>query len=161
MYNNIPENVKIDYIKYFKILKINSKLELEVNKFMKNFNDKTISLHIRSWNRNGEKKRKNILFNLQNFINEIDKYIESHHFYLSSDSEEIIYTLKNKYKNKIIIYPRKTSLNNSRDSPEGIQEDLIELYLLSKNKFIIGSYGSTFTEVAWWLAECPDNIIII
>ena len=61
----------------------------------------------------------------------------------------------------MLIYPRKTTLDNSRDFTEGIQEDLIELYLLSKNKIIIGSHFSTYTEVAWWLGGCTENIKII
>jgi len=159
MYNTIPDNVKINYIKYFKILQLCPELEERVNEFSKKFSKNTISIHIRSWNRNGEKGRQDRLFNLKNFIEIINKY-PNNNFYLSSDSQKVINELKEKYKEKILIFPRKTSLDNSRDFPEGIQEDLIELYLLSKNKFIIGSHGSTFTEVAWWLAECPKNIII-
>ena len=160
MYNDIPENVKINYIKYFKILKLNKKLEQEVNTFSKKFNDKTISIHIRSWNRNGEGERRKGLFKLNKYIEIMNKY-PNYNFYLSSDSSKVIEELKNKYQERLIIYPRKTSLDNSRDFPEGVEEDLIELYLLSKNNFIIGSHFSTFTEVAWWLAECPKNIIII
>ena len=160
MYNKIPLNIKKKYINYFKTLKLNSNLEKKVIEFSKNFNEKTISLHIRSWNRNGENSRQKILFNLDNFITEIKKYPENN-FYLSSDSSEVIKILKNNFNNQIITYPRKTSLDNSRDFSEGVQEDLIELYLLAKNNNIIGSYGSTFTEVAWWLAECPKNITII
>lgn len=159
MYNKIPDNVKQNYIKYFKILELNSELKSKVDEFSKNFNEKTISIHIRSWNRNGEKSRQDVLFNLQKFINEINKYPDNNYF-LSSDSQEVIDKLKEEFNDKLLTYPRKTKLDTSRDFPEGIQEDLIELYLLSKNKFIIGSHGSTFTEVAWWLAECPKNIII-
>ena len=56
---------------------------------------------------------------------------------------------------------RETDLDTSRDFPEGIQEDLIELYLLSKNNYIIGSHFSTFTETAWWLGGCTQNIVIL
>ena len=159
MYNKIPDNVKINYIKYFKILKLIPNLELIVNEFSKQFNEKTISVHIRSWNRKNEGSR-SILHNIKDFINIMNKY-PNNNFYLSSDSQKVLNHLKDIFKERLLIYPRKTSLDNSRDFPEGIKEDLIELYLLSKNKFIIGSHFSTFTEVAWWLAECPKDIIII
>ena len=159
MYNDIHINVKIKYIKYFKILKLHPILEENINEFSKNFNEKTISVHIRSWNRNNESKRSR-LYDLNKYIDIMNKY-PTNNFYLSSDSQNVLNELKEIYKERIYIYPRKTSLDNSRDFPEGIQEDLIELYLLSKNKIIIGSHFSTFTEVAWWLAECPKDIIII
>ena len=57
-----------------------------------------------------------------------------------------------------MLYQRTTDLDTSRDFPEGVQEDLIELYLLSKNRILIGSHFSTFTEVAWWLG--PDNMSV-
>jgi len=159
MYNKIPDNVKIKYIKYFKILQLHPKLEVKVNEFSKQFNEKTISIHIRSWNRKNEKIRTK-LFNIKKVIDIMNKY-PNNNFYLSSDSQNVLNKLKEIYKERLLIYPRKTSLDNSRDFHEGVQEDLIELYLLSKNKFIIGSHFSSFTEVAWWLAECPKDIIII
>ena len=159
MYNKIPDNIKIKYINYFKILKLNKDLQEKVDNFSKNFNEHTISIHIRSWNRKNEESRKS-LFNLNKYIDTLNKYPDKN-FYLSSDSQDVLNKLKDIYKDRLIYYPRQNKLDNSRDYPEGIQEDLIELYLLSKNKFIIGSHFSTFTEVAWWLAECPKDIIII
>ena len=91
------------------------------------------------------------------------KYDNNYNFFISTDSEEVrnYFSEKSKLKNRILFYNRKTSLDNSRDIPEGMQEDLIELYLLSKNKIIIGSHFSTFTEVAWYLACCPRTITIL
>ena len=60
-----------------------------------------------------------------------------------------------------MLYHRTTDLDTSRDFPEGVQDDLIELYLLSKNKILIGSHFSTFSEVSWWLAGCPQNVTIL
>jgi hypothetical protein len=160
MYNEIPQILKNEYIEYFKILEPVKQLQTEIDEFSKKFNEKTISIHIRSWNRKNEQVRK-ILFNLDNIENEIEKYDETYNFYLASDCQEVKDKLNKKYGNRILIYPRKTSLDNSRDFPEGIQEDLIELYLLSKNKIIIGSHFSTYTEVSWWLGGCTKNITIL
>jgi len=160
MYNKIPQKIKDEYIECFKELKLKEELENEVNNFSNYFNDKTISLHIRSWNRPNEKGR-SCLHNLNKFENEMNKYDKSYKFFLATDSINTQKILKKIYKNRILTYPRKTDLDSSRSNSKGIQEDLIELYLLSKNKIIIGSYFSTFTEVAWWLGGCPENIKII
>jgi len=160
MFNKIPLELKNKYIVYFKILKPLDNLQKEIDSFSKKFNEKTISIHIRSWNRINESGRKN-LFNLDNFEKEIEKYDETYNFYLASDCQEVKDKLNKKYGNRILIYPRKTNLDNSRNFSEAIQEDLIELYLLSKNKIIIGSHFSTYTEVAWWLGGCTTNITIL
>ena len=160
MYNKIPENIKNEYIDYFKILKPIEKIHMEIDEFKKFFNKDTISVHIRSWNRNGENSRHKYFYNLKKIEDRLNQY-PNKNFFLSTDSEQVKIKLKQMYKDRLIFYPRKTSLNTSRDYPEGIQEDLIELYLLSKNKFIIGSKNSSFTEVAWYLASCPKDLIII
>ena len=91
------------------------------------------------------------------------KFPNDFKFFLTSDSQKVLNFFSNEceLKNRIITYPRQTELDNSRDNQEGIKEDLIELYLLSKNKYLIGSHFSTYSEVAWWLGNCTNNVIII
>lgn len=163
MYNKIPKVIKYDFINCFKKIEPIDELKKCINNFSKKFNEYTISVHIRSWNRNGEKSRRNGLYNIDKFEKEMGKYDNNYNFFISTDSEEVrnYFSEKSKLKNRILFYNRKTSLDNSRDIPEGMQEDLIELYLLSKNKIIIGSHFSTFTEVAWYLACCPRTITIL
>lgn len=172
MYNSIPRNVIENYLPYFKRLRLIGELEQKVNDFsMGLFNDNTVSVHIRSWNRNGESGRRDFLFNIKKFENEIErricdfveKGIDDFKFYLSTDSQEVRDYFINQYINKdrIVVYPRTTRLDTSRDFPEGIQEDLIELFLLGKNKSLIGSHFSSYSEVAWWLAECPEDVVIL
>ena len=132
--------------------------------FKSNFQNKT-SFSVTDF----EKLRKGVLFQkkgLQLFENAMLKKLEENkktNFFLSTDCSAIkkYFLDHNKLKNYIKYYPRCSSHGNSRSNKEGIQEDLIDLYLLSKNKSIIGSHNSTFTEVAWWLAECPEDITII
>lgn len=163
-YNNIQKNVIKNYLPYFKILQPIEKLQNIIDNFSKKFNDNTISVHIRSWGGKNEEFRNKTLFKngIEKFENKMSEYKKSN-FFLTSDSQNVkdYFQNKSKLKDKIICYFRKTELKISRECELGIQEDLIELYLLSKNKFIIGSHFSTFTEVAWWLAECPKNVIII
>jgi len=93
MYNEIPQKLKDEYKDYFKELKLKEELENEVINFSKNFDDKTISLHIRSWNRPHEKGR-SCLHNLSQFENEIDKYDSNFKFFLATDSSKVKKNLK-------------------------------------------------------------------
>lgn len=162
MYNKIPDSLRQEYIKYFSILKPIKEISDNIDIFSKLFDSNTISVHIRSWNRNAEGSRRKSLFNIELFEAEMMKYPDSN-FFIATDSQAVRdYFIGHKeFSNRIHIYPRLTPLDNSRDHYKGIQEDLIELYLLSKNSHIIGSHFSTYTEVAWWLGGCCDKITII
>ena len=163
-YNKIPNNVKNKYLPHFKFLKPIPALQLKIDNFSKRFNNKTISVHIRSWSGKNEEDRQKILFNngIVKFEQEMLKYKE-YNFFLATDSQNVkdYFIKKSPLKSRIICYSRKTNLDISREGLEGVQEDLIELYLLSKNKVIIGSRNSTYTEVSWWLGGCSCSITIL
>ena len=79
-------------------------------------------------------------------------------FFLCTDSKEIEDMMEKEFKNRIIKYPKS---NFSRTDVKATQEGLIDLILLSKTKHILGTYRSTFTEVAWWLGDCKPKMEII
>ena len=91
------------------------------------------------------------------------QYPQKTTFFLSTDTQVVkdYFTQQSPLKNRVIVYCRTTDLDTSRDFPEGVQEDLVELYLLSKNKSFLLSDNSTFSEVAWWLSGCPDDVTIL
>ena len=59
---------------------------------------------------------------------------------------------------QIIKFPKTSFV---RTDVKATQEGLIDLLLLSKTKHILGTYRSTFNELAWWLGECKPKIEII
>lgn len=163
-YNKMPPLAKQNYIPFFKQLKPIQEISSAIESFSKKFDTNTISVHIRSWCRPNEHSRASKLFvnGIKKFERQMLKYPNAN-FFLATDSTNVQNYFLNhpSFKDKIIIYNRSSNLENSRSLPLGIQEDLIELYLLSKNRTIIGSFNSTFTEVAWWLGGCTNNITII
>ena len=166
-YNMIPKNILQKLSQKLKSLNLIKDLQKMIDNYSKNFDDMTISIHIRSWQQNmtqdrsKENLRRKKFYNLQKVI-KIMKILEleGHNFFITSDMEDSLNEIKQKFDN-VHVFPRKTSRDNSRCGLTGIQEDLIELYLLSKNKWIIGSYLSTYSELAWYLGECKSKIFII
>ena len=164
-YNKIPLEVKEKISKEFLSLELQDELSEKVEKFSKSFfNKDTISVHIRSWCRTAEESRHKTLF--KNGISKFEKKIKeckknnpNANFYIASDSPLVVNYFKS--RKDVIIYPRISDLQTSRFNQEGIKEDVIELYLLSKNNHIIGTHNSSFTEVAWYLAGCPKKIEIV
>lgn len=153
-YLRIPDNVIQNYLPFFQNIRLIPELQDKINNFSKNFNHQTISLHIRSWNLPNENDRR-CLLNI-NKIKEKLKELQFSQIFLVTDN---INLTSNFSEFNIITYPRKTKID--RNSTLSIQEDLIELYLLSKNKTMILSHFSTFSEVAWWLGGCSKDITII
>jgi hypothetical protein len=148
LFNNIYE----DYKNIFNNLIIKKNIIDEVNNFYNNnCNENTISVHLRSWVDCNDRKQ---YFNINNFYKKIDEYNNSiNTFFISSDDINICFNIKKKYGNKIIIYE-----NNSNTS---LINAFINLLLLSKNNIIIGTFLSTYTELAYIINYNKDKKIYI
>lgn len=46
------------------------------------------------------------------------------------------------------------------DQIQLVTDGFIDCLLLSKCETIIGTWASTFSEVAWWLGRCKSTVII-
>ena len=97
------------------------------------------------------------------FIEKMDLLLQQNHalyFYVASDDESEKCRLKEIFKDRVITQPM-TDYN--RDSFQGIENSVVELYNLSCCKKILGSYGSSFSEIASRFGHCEfimvsDNI---
>lgn len=78
-------------------------------------------------------------------------------FYIASDD----YHVKNKFEDNPLWKDRIMFTKGSlcRDSREGILQAVVELYTLAKTKKIIGSYWSSFSEIAAELGKIPLEVI--
>ena len=53
------------------------------------------------------------------------------------------------FEGKIIVYKKEMN----RDTPNGIRDAVVDLYCLSKTKYIYGSYWSSFSDIAARIGE--------
>ena len=79
-------------------------------------------------------------------------------FFLCTDGPEVEDKFLKKFGGKIVIYPK---MNRDRTSLECTQDGLVDLLLLSKTKHIVGTYRSTFNELAWWFGGCKAKVDIV
>jgi hypothetical protein len=162
-YNNIPINIKNEYLNIIINIKFKNKYINIINNFIKinNINNNFLSVHIRTWKMFGsidDNRADNFRYNY--FKNNIEKFIQNinnskyNNIFITTDNKsEIEFILKNINKN-IIFFEKE---NNLLD----IEYDFINLLIFSKGNELIGSFISTFTEVGWWYSNCNPNIIII
>jgi hypothetical protein len=76
-------------------------------------------------------------------------------FYLATDDRGEAKILKKVIGESIVYYPSELA----RKRPEGIQQALVDLILLSNAKKIIGSYWSSFTEIASVYGNIPLEVM--
>jgi hypothetical protein len=103
----------------------------------------TVGVHIRRSDHSAAIKHSP----LQKFISAMDHEVEENNanFFLATDCKTTEEKLLKRYPNKIATF---TKSSYSRNSVQGIQEALIDLYCLSRTGKVLGSYYSSFSQVA-------------
>lgn len=121
----------------------NQRLQKQINAITDLFSDKTIGLHIRGTDHKVAKQNST----LDKFINYIDNEINKESntkFFLASDEISIKNQLEQIYKDRIIT----NNIELTRSSKKGMEGAVIDLFCLSKTKFIYGSMNSTYSMTA-------------
>jgi hypothetical protein len=158
-FDRIPEEIRLDYLKQLKKLKIKNNILQEVKNFSKKFNNNTVSVQIRSWNDDPIKQK---LFNIEDFYKLMDSMVDNN-FFVTADTSEIIKKMKERYGDKIITREnyQETMGHRERGQKQGVIDAMVDLLLLSKNKTLIGTYVSTFSEMSWWFSDCKQKTYIL
>jgi hypothetical protein len=160
LYSNTPDYFVEKYQKIFSKFNINPAITNKVNEFSKDWDD-VIGLHVRSWYCGRRSWHDNSLFEM-----EIDKCNPGSKIFLCTDNSDVANHFKQKYGERILQYPQN-SYNTSHLAESGHNCDVVDnmnaltdMLLLSKCSAIIGTFGSSFTECAWWFGGCKSKVII-
>lgn len=157
-YERIPLSVRGEFLRYINRLIPKKYIIEEVEKFSSYFNDDTISIHIRSWKTKVDDIEKDQFKLLDiRYVYKIMDKAKNHNFFVACDSLKILEKIINRYKKRVLYYPKRT-FPGDRRSIEEIQDALIELLLLSKNKYLKASHLSTYSEMAWWFGGCKARV---
>lgn len=140
---------------YFHLFKPIESLQARIDYLVSSFQQSTIGVHIR---------RTDNLISTQIskkefFLNKIDRILSKRPdtlFYLSTDDLEIEAEFKIKYGHTILTL---TDKDTNRESLKGIEDAVIDLYALSQTNYILGSYFSSFSDVASWINGAPLQIV--
>ncbi len=129
--------------KFFKLFKPIASLQQRIDACSEHFNEHTIGIHIR--------RTDNIASITQSptelFIKQMEEFVEHQPdttFYLATDSEEEKQKLKQVFGERISMSGHAAE----RNSLQGMQDALVELYTLSRTSRIIGSMQSSYSETA-------------
>lgn len=126
----------------------------KINAFTSDF-ENTIGIHIRRTD-HGPATRHSGTELFKQKISQLLHANPEQNFLVCTDSQETEQELAAEFGNKILIYPKAYV---GRDTKQGIQEALIEMWCLSRTQKIMGSFSSTFSEVAASIGHIPLEIV--
>ena len=158
-YQRIPRELQSVYSELFAELQVTPEIAGRVEEFAQRFKEDTVSVQIRAWI--DDSMRQRALFEINNFTREMNRFPVDTGFFLSTDSDRVENYLLDRYPGRVMVYERSTNRRDSRFVEAGVRDDLVDLLLLAKNKQLIGTYISTFSEVAWWLGGCRADVVIV
>ena len=118
-------------------------IQNRIDEVVAGFSERTIGVHIR--------RTDNVVSiqssPLEKFTSMMDAEIKKNsntRFYVASDDDEVKKCLKTKYPDRII-----TLMDDpDRNSLEGMKFAVLDLFCLSKTKKILGSVGSSYSQIA-------------
>ena len=160
LYERTPEYFVKKYLNIIHKLKINSEIIEYVSESTDTWDD-MVGVHIRSWY-----CPKKVFHSNEIFEEQIDKLPEDKKFFFCSDNSDVQKHFVDKYGDRVITYDREM-FNDPRMAESGHHDDIqlttdafIELLMLSKCATIVGTYASSFDELAWWMSGCTSKVII-
>jgi len=162
IFSSVPDEVKRSMLCYLEKIKPIDSITKIVKDFQRKYNLKNmIGVHIRRGDLADRKVSPGKVSTDEKFIKRMKKLVEKNpkiKFFLATDSAEVENEMEKIFGDRIIKY-QKTSF--VRTDTKATQEGLIDLLLLSKTRHILGTYGSTFTEMAWWFGGCEAKVEIM
>lgn len=151
--------------KFFNILKPKKELLEKINQISETFDENTIGIHIRRgdawtspWKEYFQESKNEFFISAMN--DELHKNINTN-FFLSTDSIETNEIFDNLFKKKIIYNTHKNFFNSSNIyEHKPYQSDaVIDMFLLSRTKKIIGTNWSSFSTVSSQIGNKELDII--
>ena len=100
------------------------------------------------------------------FIDAIDRLDESQKIFLCGDNKDVLKQIEDEFGDRIITHSQDRfnhphlAESGHNHSTQANVDAMIDLMLLSRCDTIVGTYASTFAEVAWWLGDCKSRVII-
>jgi hypothetical protein len=158
-YERIPNLICEEYLKYINQLIPNKDIQLVVDENSQRIGRDALGVHVRRGDFLKDPLRRSGT-DLK-FFQRVDRYLDDcaeGMIFLATDCPATQQSFKDRYGKRIVTHSKRSY---DRSSKIGVQDAMVDLFLLAKSKYIVGSYLSTFTEMAWWLGQCKAKVEIV
>lgn len=157
-YLKIPRPILAAILKQFNQLRFNEEIVARVNARLREMPDHFVGVHARTWDDEPERTQK--WFNFADFVKICSRF-QGKELFVTSDDPAFITTLSRALNKKLITTKRseqRTSKTWHQNSPDEMLDDLVELLVLSKASQLILTAMSTYSEVAWYIGGCTQEV---
>ncbi len=154
----IPERLQRIYARYFGMLSPVPAIRGRVETAALRLGDDAVGVHVRRGDFRGPHRPAE---NDGKFFAAMDVVLRERsdaRFVLATDSEETESAFVDRYGAQIVCHPKAS---RARGEAEAIRDALVDLLLLARCSRLIGTFSSTFSEVAWWIGGCRARVTII
>lgn len=157
-YFKIPSQILAALKQKFAQIRFSKIIMDRVNARLREMPDSYVGVHARTWFDEPERKQK--WFNFDDFVKVCSRFQDQELFVTSDDPlfvENLSRVLNKKLltSEKIIQRPSKPWYQNS---PDEMLDDIVELLVLSRASHLVLTAMSTYSEVAWFLGGCIEEI---
>ena len=135
---------------YSKLFVPNDFVQSQIDEITKRFDENTVGVHIRRT----DNKQSIMHSPLELFVEKMKRLIDENQnttFYVASDDAETKRKLQSIFGDRIFVADVKVDRNDRN----AIIQAVAEMYALSKTRMIIGSYYSSFSEIAAKIGSVP------
>lgn len=148
-YNRIPQKVRDEYCNIIQSVRISDNILEEVDKYVSanGFDEETVSAHIRTFY---DSKQHQQIFSWEKYVEKLLPY-KGRKIFVATDDKKIINSIKEIMGESSVITRKQSNFK---------YDPLIDMLILSKNNWMVGSPWSTFTELSWWLGGAKAHIDI-
>jgi hypothetical protein len=153
-YKQTPEKLVQDFLRYVHRIRPGPSLAQRIEDNARKFAPDSVAVHIRTWCFMGDDRP--VFYRFENYLKALKRYAGKMLF-VASDSPEAIEALRKAHTGEVRSLPVSVRGHATQDQ---IEDAACELFLLSIPPVLIGSFGSTFTEYAWWLGDCKQKVSI-
>jgi len=147
-YERIPKCVQITYTAIFAKFRPSTSVRSRLAQISLPGN--TVCVQIRNdedWKRSGREER------LELFVAQLRTYPSDTPLFLSAMNHAISIYMRQRFPNQIIELPNKDY--------KSMVDAVADMYLLGSRENGVFSYGSTFSEVAWWIGGCQQRVQVV
>jgi hypothetical protein len=154
-YAKTPSAIMRDFLRHANRLNPTEKLAGRIERFAHDLDSDSVAVHIRTWNIMGDEKP--VFYRFENYLRALKPH-RGKLLFVAADNPEVIETLQQRHIGEVRSLPLTS---RGHETPEQLEDAVCELFLLSRPPVLIGSFVSTFSEIAWWLGGCRQAITIV
>ena len=163
-YDRIPKGIRKSFLNVINSMRPKEEIAAKSEEFCRRHDiENRIGVHVRRGDFNTLNDGRGKISTNGDFFKRIDELIKKDKnvkFFLTTDDENVEKEYLKKYGERIVVCSR-VNHKRDRDSVLAAQEALVDLLILSKTKHILGTYLSSFTELAWWFGNCKAKVEIM